>query len=1229
MLLGVDVGGTFTDAVLATGGRLVTAKSPTTPADQSEGVMAAVGAALERAGASASDVELFAHGMTVATNALLEGRGARTVLVATEGFTDLVELGRQARADLYRLCAARPAPLVAPQLRVAASERTVPGGVLRALEDPDALAEAVAAHDPEAVAVVLLHAYAHPGHELKIARALADRLPDVHVSLSHEVVGTFREYERAATTEVDAALSPLLARYLRRLLDRASDAGLPEPRIMQSSGGLAAAELAARHAAYTVLSGPAGGAAAAALVARDSGRPDLVCFDMGGTSCDVCVVEGGAVRETAGREVGGRPLALPMVDIHTVGAGGGSVAWRDPGGALRVGPRSAGADPGPACYGRGGEEPTVTDANLLLGRLDPEGALAGGVALDPAAARRAVGGLADQLDLDPIACAEGIVRVADAEMVRALRVMTVQQGIDPRRFALLAFGGAGPLHAAAIAGELSMTTILCPRASGVLSALGLAAADRRATEQRTVLLAGDALTDDALAEARDELAGAARATLGGSDDVRLDVAYDVRYRGQAHELTVRDLARPEVARLRAAFEDLHDERYGYRDDDAPIEVVTIRATASVAGPQLDLAASDSTGSERSRRTVVFAGEEHDAEILRGEPAPGERIAGPAICELPEATLAVPPGWRGRVDDAGTIVLERDGAAAAEPTGGAGAGRRAEPAGRAADEHPPADRATAEPEPAGRAADEHPPADRATAEPEPAGRAAAGGSAHLDPIDLQVVTGALRAACEEMGATLVRSAHSANIKERRDCSTALFDAAGDMVMQAEHIPVHLGAMPAAVAAVLDEDHAEGRPWILNDPYRGGTHLPDITVVTPVLHEGALIGFAASRAHHADVGGRTPGSMPAGSTTLDEEGVVIAPRPLDEAAIDELVAQMRQPEQRRADLRAQLAANRTGARRLGELADRLGAAALREATDAVLDYAERRTRACLAALDDGPREARDVLEAREGDLELCLTATVEGDSLTLDFSGGADQHEGNLNCPLAVTRSAAYFAVRVLTDPDVPPSAGAYRPITVLAPEGSLLNARSPAAVAGGNVETSSRIADLVLAAFGRALGQGTMNNLTLGTDPAADASGTPAFTYYETLGGGQGACPDAAGPSGVHVAMSNTLNTPVEALELEFPLRVARYEIRRGSGGAGAHRGGDGVVRELEALAAMSYSLITERRRHAPPGAAGGEPGACGRNLLNARELPAKASGELAAGDRLTIATPGGGGHGTP
>jgi N-methylhydantoinase B len=496
---------------------------------------------------------------------------------------------------------------------------------------------------------------------------------------------------------------------------------------------------------------------------------------------------------------------------------------------------------------------------------------------------------------------------------------------------------------------------------------------------------------------------------------------------------------------------------------------------------------------------------------------------------------------------------------------------------------------------------------------------------LDPIQLQILTGALRAACEEMGAVLIRSARSSNIKERHDASTALFDAHGEMVMQAEHIPVHLGSMPAAVEAVLQEDHALGASWVLNDPFAGGTHLPDITVITPVLLHGAVLGFAASRAHHADVGGRIPGSMPADSRTLEEEGVVIAPTRLDEAALRRLSERMRQPGEREADLRAQLAANHLGAVRLRELARSvLGADGMHAAFAAVLDYAERRARACLRALADGTREAQDVLEAPDGDLVLRLRATVAGERLILDFTGSAAQHPGNLNCPLAVTRSACLFAARVLTDPDIPPSAGAHRPIEIVVPEGSILDARPTdahrPAVAAGNVETSSRVADLVLAAFGRAQGQGTMNNLTLGDG---------RFSYYETLGGGQGACPDADGPSGVHVAMSNTLNTPIEALEREFPVRVIEYALRRGSGGAGARRGGDGIVRELEALRAMTYSLIAERRRHAPRGAAGGEPGLPGRDFIDGRPIPGKATGTLRAGGRLRIETPGGGGHGTP
>jgi N-methylhydantoinase B len=487
------------------------------------------------------------------------------------------------------------------------------------------------------------------------------------------------------------------------------------------------------------------------------------------------------------------------------------------------------------------------------------------------------------------------------------------------------------------------------------------------------------------------------------------------------------------------------------------------------------------------------------------------------------------------------------------------------------------------------------------------------------VQLQVLGYALRAVAEEMGAALIRSAFSANIKERRDCSTAIFDAAGRMVAQAEHIPVHLGAMPASVAAVIACDPGPDDVYILNDPYAGGTHLPDITLVSRT-----KLGFAATRAHHADVGGAVPGSMPAGSRTLSEEGVVIPPTRLDEAALDALVAQMRNPDERRGDLRAQLAAQRLGARRIGELCAHRGRDEVTAAMEELVAYSERRVRAGIAALPDGRYEATELLETADGELELRAAVTVAGDEVEVDFTGTAEQHDGNLNCPLAVTTSACLFVVRALTDPDVPASAGALVPVTVRAPEGCLVNARPSAAVAAGNVETSSRIVDLLFRALGEAIpvpaqGQGTMNNVILGNE---------RFTYYETIGGGQGACPDGDGPSAVHVAMSNTLSTPTEALELAYPLRVERHALRLGSGGEGAHRGGDGVVRELRVLEACRLSLLSQRRRIAPSGAAGGGPGAVGRTLLNGEELPPFASRELEPGDLLRVETPGGGGYGT-
>jgi N-methylhydantoinase A len=681
MLLGVDVGGTFTDAVLLDDGAVHTAKVPTTPGEESRGVMAAIDAVIAEAGARPGDIEGFAHGMTVGTNALLEERGARTALIATKGFADLLEIARQDRPSLYHLCAPKPTPLIADELKLEAAERTGPEGIVEPLAEGEAerLATALEERSAESVAICLLFSYLDPTHERRLAEHLRERLPDLHVSASHEVLPRFREYERASTTAIDAYLSPLLGRYLGRLTEATAAAGLPAPQVMLSSGGVAPAAEAARAGAWSVLSGPAGGAVGAGLLARLSGDGNALGFDMGGTSCDVCVVEDGAVRRTDSRTIDGRPIQLPTIDVHTVGAGGGSIGWRDPGGALRVGPRSAGALPGPACYGRGGNEPTVTDANLMLGNLAADSNLAGGVALDAEAAERAVGVLAEDLGLGPLETAAGIVRVANQEMVRALRVVTVERGVDPRRFALLPFGGAGPMHAAAIAEELGVKRLLCPRAGGVLSAFGLCASDRRRDTARTVMLSGADLNAERIAGAVAEMREAAETDL---DDARAEVVYGMRYAGQAFELPVPGDAEPDPTDLVTRFAAAHEDRYGHHDPDGEVVLVDIRLALIVDGPGRDLGMTlsheqhgGSFGSspdpsrariEESSRPVRFDEQWIETPVLRGEPQQGTRATGPAIFELPEATLVLPPGWKAEVDEFGTINATRSSGDLGDP-----------------------------------------------------------------------------------------------------------------------------------------------------------------------------------------------------------------------------------------------------------------------------------------------------------------------------------------------------------------------------------------------------------------------------------------------------------------------------------------------------------------------------------------------------------------------------------
>ena len=650
--LGVDVGGTFTDVVTLAGSELVTAKVPSTPSDQSDGVLAGV----EAAGLAAADVEAFAHGMTVATNALLERRGARVALVTTAGFRDVLEIGRQDRPSLYDLTEDRPPALVPRELRFTVRERMGPEGEIEPLDEDDLerAVRDVRDADVEAVAVCLIFAFLHPEHERRVGEALRDALQDTHVSLSSEVLPEFREFERFATTAADAYLAPRLSSYLGRLAERADGAGLPAPLVMQSSGGVVDLETASRQAAACVLSGPAGGVVGAAYVAGASGYEDVLTFDMGGTSTDVAPVIGGAVQTTTDSVVAGVPLKLPMVDVHTVSAGGGSIAWADAGGALRVGPQSAGAEPGPAAYGTGGEEPTVTDANLFLGYLEDGATLGGEVVLQRELAEKALERLGFELGLDALQTALGIVRVANAEMTRALRVISVERGLDPREFALVAFGGAGAMHACALADELEMRTLIVPKAAGVLSALGLAISDIRRDYVEPLLSPLDDLEADRLEAAFSALEERAGEDL---DEPELARAADLRYRGQSFELTV-DAAQPD--QLADRFHERHEQRYGYRMDEEPVEIVNARLTATVAvdKPELHEDAAEGEGAVGKRR-ASFEGEWDEVDVHdRSQMGAGAGVTGPALVEFPEATCVVAPGWAGGIDDAGSLVLER-------------------------------------------------------------------------------------------------------------------------------------------------------------------------------------------------------------------------------------------------------------------------------------------------------------------------------------------------------------------------------------------------------------------------------------------------------------------------------------------------------------------------------------------------------------------------------------------
>ena len=1151
MRVGSDTGGTFTDLVDAEGN---VAKVPSTPDDPGRAVR-------DGLGLLGGPPTVLAHGTTVATNALLERRGAKVGLVTTAGFADVIEIARQDRPSLYDLRARRPEPLVPRGWRYEVQERLdATGGVLVALDErslPD-VDEQV-----EALAVSLLHADLEPAHERRLSGLLREAGHDV--TASHEVVPEMREHERTVTTVINAYLRPPCRAYLEGLADAADDV-----LVMTSAGGLVPVAAASEVPAALLLSGPAGGVAAGAAAAVANGHPDAITFDMGGTSTDVCLVQDGRPEPAGQRSVGGLPVRLPSLDVHTIGAGGGSIASLDAGGALVVGPRSAGAVPGPACYGQGGTEPTVTDANLVAGRIPAGAVLPGLGVLDLDAARRALASLGLG---PPEDAAAGVLAVVDAAMEQALRAVSVERGVDPRGLALVAFGGAGPLHACALAEALGMSAVIVPARAGVLSAVGILGAPRQVDLVRSWPTPED---HTGLSDALDRLGADAAAEAG--EGAQVEVAIDCRYVGQSHEITVADLD---------AFAAAHRQRNGYALPDAPVEVIALRATARVAAPV----------------------------SLEALPPPDRAGAvGPAVLAEDDCTIWVPHGWTAELGEAGALVLHR--ISAVTPTSDLVTGSA--PTGPSTSPEPSSSDLVTDPVPTG-----------------PSTSPDRGAGEGLHAAGLQVLIARLTGVAEEMGAVLQRSAFSPNIKERADCSAALFTAEGELLVQAEHIPVHLGSMPASVRAAIDALGGEvraGEQVILNDPFAGGTHLNDITVVAPCVVDGRLVGWVANRAHHADLGGAAPGSIPADATEIQQEGLRIPPVRLTSEVRAMVVASSRTPREREGDLDAQVGANVLGVERLAAFVD--------APLDEVIAYGERRMRATLAELPDGTWRFEDVLDSagprpeQQHSTTLRLTLVVADDEVTFDFTGTDPQQVGNVNAVEAVTVSCVSFALRAATDPTLPANGGALRPVHVVAPAGSVVAAEPPAAVGAGNVEVSQRVADVCLGALAQAApagaqaaSQGTMNNLLVGG---------AGWVYYETIAGGQGGGPDAPGDSGVQTGMTNTKNTPVEALERAFPMRVRRVALRSGSGGAGRLPGGDGIERDLELLVPATVSLITERRVSRPWGLDGGEPGAAGESwLLPGGEegagvrLPDKVTFDVRPGDLVRVRTPGGGGCGTP
>ena len=1208
----MDVGGTFTDLLLVDpdSAAMRIAKVPSTPADQSDGFMAGLAALGEAAGG----FETVVHGTTVGTNAVLERKGVRCALITTQGFRDTLELGRRTRPNPWGMFGSFD-PIVPRERRFEVAERIDASGTVVTPLDEDTVREAVEAAratGAEALVIHFIHAYLNPDHERRAGAIAREVWPDAPITLGSDILREVREFERGSTAALNGYIQPIMTRYLERIAGRLKTGAVEsELLVMQGNGGMMTAGIAGEKAVQTVMSGPAAGVIAAAHLGAAAGFPNLISCDMGGTSFDIAIVQGGVPATTTEKDIAyGMPLRVPMVDIQTIGAGGGSIARVDEGGILRVGPESAGAAPGPICYGRGGQEPTVTDANLLLGRIDPRAI--GGLESPPDIdeVRRIVREkIADPLGLDEAEAAAAILRVVDHQMAGAARLVSVDKGHDPRDFALFAFGGAGPMHATAIARELGVPHVLVPRYPGITSALGCVLADVRHDFVRTLHQPLEDVEPAAADRILAEQAADGRALLAqeGVTVAAVEVEHeaDLFYRGQSHvfRVSVGDAGFDAVA-VRDAFAALYRERFDIVLPEMQPILVNLRTTVRGIRPPLDLTlAAGETGATLDTtlvetRPVYFDGAWVETPIYRRERLPADAtIAGPAVIQQLDTTILVEPGSEACADALRNLVLTVPQAAAETQAGDA--------------------------------------------------------DGAFDPVTLAVIESGLQQVSSEMDLVHQRTSFSPVISEGFDRSNGIYDPeTGQIIAQGElGLPIFLGVMQSTTQAVIEarDDLEPGDIVMVNDPYFGGTHLMDVKMVKPFFYRGRLWAYLSNTGHWPDTGGMVPGGFPSQATEIQQEGLRLPPVKLhrrgvlDDDIMQIVLANIRVPEERIGDIRAQVGALSVGERRLTQLLDKHGEETVNAAIEVLKERSERRMRSHIASVPDGEYVFSSYMDSDgvdDGLLEVQARVTVQGNDLSVDLVGSSPPCRGPVNSVWATTLASVYCAMKHIF-PDVPINAGCFRPIAVTPPHGTFLYAEYPRPVSGCAAETAQRIMEAVFGAMGQAMPErmfaapaGTSGNFSLGGEDPAEGR---RYVMYIFSGGGYGGWWEDDGLTNGCSSVGISKTQPAEILEQHYPILFEEYALRAGSGGAGRHRGGFGVsyrVRLLRGEAKASFMM--DHGRTGPHGLAGGLPGAC--NQIEVRrgnvveEPPHLSKGEgydLMPGDTVQVRTPGGGGLGDP